>query len=34
VTGWELVLLCLGCLIVGFLLGNAWACWMLTAEPK
>ena len=33
-TGWELVLLALGCLCIGFLFGSAWACYALTAEPK
>jgi len=33
-TGWALALLIIGCLLVGFLVGTAWACFALTAEPK
>ena len=33
-TGWALALIIIGCPLVGFLFGSAWACYALTAEPK
>ena len=33
-TGWELVFLSLGCLLVGFLIGNVWAIKQLIDERK